>query len=89
MEFELESPDYYVAPAAPNAVGSIGKIPFLEFFAGSGLVAQGMKDNFRSLWANDICAKKAIVYHANHGDKRIKKKNKKKKKLINKKKKNR
>ena len=67
MEFELESPDFYVVPAAPDAVGSIGKIPFLEFFAGSGLVAQGMKDNFRSLWANDICAKKAIVYHANHG----------------------
>lgn len=40
---------------------------FLEFFAGSGLVAQGLKDHFRAVWANDICEKKAEVYRANHG----------------------
>lgn len=39
---------------------------FLEFFAGSGLVAQGLRPYFKALWANDICAKKAAVYQANH-----------------------
>lgn len=43
--------------------------PFLEFFAGSGLVAQGLKGYFRTAWANDICDKKAAVYTANHGAK--------------------
>lgn len=42
---------------------------FLEFFAGSGLVAQGLKRYFSPLWANDICEKKAAVYTANHGKK--------------------
>lgn len=40
---------------------------FLEFFAGSGLVAQGLRGLFRAGWANDICVKKAAVYTANHG----------------------
>jgi DNA (cytosine-5)-methyltransferase 1 len=40
---------------------------FLEFFAGSGLVAQGLSEYFKPVWANDICAKKAAVYTANHG----------------------
>lgn len=41
---------------------------FLEFFAGSGLVAEGLQEFFRVAWANDICEKKAAVYLANHGD---------------------
>ena len=40
---------------------------FLEFFAGSGLVAQGLRGLFRAEWANDICVKKAAVYTENHG----------------------
>ncbi len=36
-----------------------------EFFAGSGLVAFGLKGMFRPVWANDICPKKAAVYEAN------------------------
>lgn len=40
---------------------------YLDFFAGSGLVSQGLKQYFRSVWANDICKKKADVYTANHG----------------------
>lgn len=40
---------------------------FLEFFAGSGLVSQGLKGIFQPVWANDICQKKAAVYIANHG----------------------
>lgn len=38
----------------------------LEFFAGSGLVASGLNGIFTSVWANDICSKKADVYKANH-----------------------
>jgi len=36
-----------------------------EFFAGSGLVAYGLKGMFRPVWSNDICSKKAAVYSAN------------------------
>jgi len=39
---------------------------FLEFFAGSGLVAEGLKSYFKVAWANDISEKKATVYRANH-----------------------
>ncbi|MHB1290957.1 MAG: DNA cytosine methyltransferase, partial [Sulfuricella sp.] len=49
---------------------AIGTCPaFLEFFAGSGLVAQGLKGYFSPVWANDICSKKAAVYTANHSPK--------------------
>lgn len=41
---------------------------FLEFFAGSGLVAEGLKGRFKSVWANDVCARKRGVYIANHGE---------------------
>ena len=36
-----------------------------EFFAGSGLVAYGLKGMFRPVWANDFCPKKAAVYQSN------------------------
>lgn len=39
-----------------------------EFFAGSGLVAYGLKGMFRPVWANDISDKKAAVYHSNFKD---------------------
>lgn len=39
-----------------------------EFFAGSGLVAYGLKGLFASIWANDISEQKAAVYEANFGD---------------------
>lgn len=38
-----------------------------EFFAGSGLVAYGLKGMFASVWANDISEQKAAVYEANFG----------------------
>ena len=38
----------------------------LDFFAGSGLVAEGLKKFFQTVWANDICKKKAKVFCANH-----------------------
>jgi DNA (cytosine-5)-methyltransferase 1 len=40
---------------------------FLEFFAGSGLVAEGLKGYFKAAWANDISERKAAVYYANQG----------------------
>lgn len=49
------------------ATKSANKPNFLEFFAGSGLVAHGLKPYFKAAWANDICEKKAAVYTANHG----------------------
>lgn len=39
-----------------------------EFFAGSGLVAYGLKGMFAPVWANDISGQKAAVYTANFGD---------------------
>lgn len=36
-----------------------------EFFAGSGLVAYGLKGMFSPIWANDVCEKKAYVYRSN------------------------
>ena len=39
-----------------------------EFFAGSGLVAYGLKGMFKPIWANDISEQKAVVYKENFGD---------------------
>ncbi len=38
-----------------------------EFFAGSGLVAYGLRGMFKPVWANDISPQKAAVYRANFG----------------------
>lgn len=46
---------------------SRSSLPFLEFFAGSGLVREGLKGVLQPAWANDNCARKAAVYVANHG----------------------
>jgi DNA (cytosine-5)-methyltransferase 1 len=40
---------------------------FLEFFAGSGLVAYALRPYFHAAWANDISEKKAAFYTSNHG----------------------
>lgn len=47
---------------------SIHALRFLDFFAGSGLVTEGAKPWFKTVWANDISAQKAAVYRINHGD---------------------
>lgn len=49
-----------------HAVMAKVQLPFLDFFAGSGLVSEALKPYFTPAWANDICAKKAAVYCANH-----------------------
>jgi DNA (cytosine-5)-methyltransferase 1 len=41
---------------------------FVDFFAGSGLVTQGVKHAITPVWSNDICVKKAAMYRANHGE---------------------
>jgi DNA (cytosine-5)-methyltransferase 1 len=45
------------------------KPTFLEFFAGSGLVAHALRPYFKAVWANDISEKKAAVYTSNHDPK--------------------
>lgn len=40
----------------------------VDFFAGSGLVTEGLSDRFQMLWANDNCQRKKRVYTANFGD---------------------
>ena len=42
-----------------------------EFFAGSGLVAYGLRGMFAPVWANDISEQKAAVYEANFGCERL------------------
>jgi DNA (cytosine-5)-methyltransferase 1 len=37
----------------------------LDFFAGSGLVSLALEPEFVTVWANDVCERKAAVYHAN------------------------
>lgn len=54
--------------AASMRKGGDQRPAFLEFFAGSGLVAEGLREYFRPVWANDISEKKAAVYVANHGN---------------------
>lgn len=49
-----------------NGVAATETPAFLEFFAGSGLVAHAVSPYLKAVWANDICEKKAAVYTANH-----------------------
>ena len=51
----------------PRTIGGGSSKPAaLEFFAGSGLVTEGLSEHFDTIWANDICPKKASVFRANH-----------------------
>ncbi|HEY3265744.1 MAG TPA: DNA cytosine methyltransferase [Armatimonadota bacterium] len=42
-------------------------LKYYEFFAGCGLVRQGLRADWRCIWANDIEPKKAEVYALNFG----------------------
>lgn len=57
-------------PSYKNENIGISSAPWTmhEFFAGSGLVACGLKDMFTPVWANDISKQKAAVYEANLGN---------------------
>ncbi len=54
------------SPRLLSTFSSSAKLPFLDFFAGSGLVTEALKSYFTVAWANDVCKKKAAVYRANH-----------------------
>ena len=69
LSFKCDAGTSAVAPRSAQKSTSRAKPAFLEFFAGSGLVAQGLSQFFKPAWANDICEKKAAVYTANHGKK--------------------
>lgn len=70
LAYSLKPSPGRATSSAKSRAGSEKARPcFLEFFAGSGLVAEGLKDTFQPIWANDICTKKAAVYSANHGAK--------------------
>jgi len=42
-------------------------IDVIEFFAGSGLVTEGLGQNFSVVWAGDLSEKKEQIYCQNHG----------------------
>ncbi len=48
--------------------GNLPTPTFLEFFAGAGLVRQGLIANWRCVWANDIDSSKERIYTANFGN---------------------
>ena len=56
----------YDEGADRRAEGPASRPRMIEFFAGSGLVAEGISPHFEPIWANDLCEKKASVYKANH-----------------------
>lgn len=62
--------DAYAPPSSVKSAATSRsprrKPAFLEFFAGSGLVSHALAPYFETAWANDISAKKAAVYSANH-----------------------
>lgn len=64
-----EGGNSFAAEVGANAQPQVVAHSYLEFFAGSGLVAQGLKRSFKPIWANDIDVKKAAVYTANHSEK--------------------
>ncbi len=51
---------------------SLGRPTFLEFFAGAGLVREGLKPLWNCVWANDIDASKERIYTANFGKQEFK-----------------
>ncbi len=48
-------------------IGNLANATFLEFFAGAGLVREGLKASWNCVWANDIDASKGRIYTANFG----------------------
>ena len=66
MTLAYEALQYSLSYSAPVQPKEDARPPFLEFFAGSGLVSHALTPYFREAWANDICSKKAAVFWANH-----------------------
>lgn len=66
MSLAYEALQYNLSYSAPVMPKEDARPPFLDFFAGSGLVSHALAPYFRETWANDICSKKAAVFWANH-----------------------
>ena len=66
MSLAYQAQQYSLSCSAAELPVEDARPPFLEFFAGSGLVSHALAPYFREAWANDICAKKAAVFWANH-----------------------
>ena len=65
--YQVRQPEIFY-PAPHVAAVKKPRAPFLEFFAGSGLVSYALAPFFNAVWANDICPKKAAVFTANHNE---------------------
>ncbi len=61
----MDNTDLYIKQQIALFKPYISGYPFLDFFAGSGLVTEGVKPYFSTVWANDISEKKANIYLAN------------------------
>jgi DNA (cytosine-5)-methyltransferase 1 len=66
MNLTYQPLQYSFSYSAPSLSREDLRSPFLEFFAGSGLVSYALSPYFKTAWANDICLKKATVFLANH-----------------------
>lgn len=65
MSLAYQSPQCFPRRTAYKLPQEEFRPPFLEFFAGSGLVSHALSPYFYAAWANDICPKKAAVFEAN------------------------
>ncbi len=54
------------ATCGAKKISCDARLTCLDFFAGSGLVSAGLSSDFRTVWANDISPKKALVFNANN-----------------------
>lgn len=66
MSLAYQALQYSFSYSASDLPKEDTRPPFLEFFAGSGLVSHALAPYFNEAWANDICPKKAAVFWANH-----------------------
>lgn len=66
MSLAYQTLQYSVSYSASELPQEDARPPFLEFFAGSGLVSHALAPYFSEAWANDICPKKAAVFWSNH-----------------------
>ncbi len=64
---EAEKPTLSIELDAAEKLVDLSDAPYTmhEFFAGSGLVAYGLRGMFTPVWSNDINERKASVYRAN------------------------
>ena len=67
FEFRADNNLERLWPTEEYDIGSLANPTFLEFFAGAGLVREGLRASWKCVWANDIDASKERIYTANFG----------------------